>query len=127
MMSATFLNWEASARELPTNLTTYGELSDYIQEQTNWNLYRNYYTEDNSEGDNRDYMSVRLVDDNIVDFLSQIGWTNDVTATPIHKIDFEKIFVLIDTDGGNSLLDRLHSKMQHRQSVMNKVLSFLSE
>ena len=111
---------------LPTNFTTYDQLSDYLQEQTNNNLYRLSYAEDNDDP-NKYYMSVKDVDDNIVSFLSQIGWTNNDGNSPSKKINFEKIFVLIDTNGGNTLLSMLHSKMQHRQPVMNKVLSFLAE
>ena len=35
---------------------------------------------------------------------------------------FESGFV-----GGNSLVDRLHSKVQHREKVMNKILVYLGE
>ena len=49
------------------------------------------------------------------------------TGMPTKKIDFEKIFINIDTDGGNSLVDHFHSKMTHRIDVINKVKNYLEE
>ena len=72
-------------------------------------------------------MDVRDEGDNIVGFLSQIGWTNNEHSSPSKIIDFEEIFVLIDTNGGNSLIPKslLHSKVQHREKVLNKILVYL--
>lgn len=39
----------------------------------------------------------------------------------------EKIYIDVDTDGGNSLLDRLHSKAPHRTPVCNKVIEYLED
>ena len=68
------------------------------------------------------------VRDNVVDFLSQIGWRSlNETGSPIKKINFEKILVNIDTDGGNSLTSHFHSKMPHRIDVIEKVIEYLEE
>ena len=112
--------------DLPTNFSSCTELSNYIQEQANNNLYTLAYAEDDDEP-LKYYMSVNSVDDNIVGFLSQIGWLECADSSSIQKINLEKAFVLIDTNGGNSLLDRLHSKMQHRTPVMEKVKVYLEE
>ena len=39
----------------------------------------------------------------------------------------EKILVIVDADGGNSLMDHLHSKMPHRNSVLKNVINYLYE
>lgn len=71
-------------------------------------------------------MDIMDVGDNLVGFLSQVGWTEDSDlSSPSKKINFHKIFINIDTDGGNSLLDRFHSKMPCRQAVTNKVVNYL--
>ena len=72
-------------------------------------------------------MSVNSVDDNIVGFLSQIGWLECADSSSIQKINLEKAFVLIDTNGGNTLypVSLLHSKVQHRNKVMDKILVYL--
>ena len=63
-----------------------------------------------------------------MDFFSQIGWDAlNETGSPNKKIDFEKIFINIDTDGGNSLIDHFHGKMPHRIDVINKVKDYLEE
>lgn len=68
------------------------------------------------------------VRDDVVDFLSQIGWGSlNETGSPIKKINFEKILVNIDTNGGNSLTSHFHSKMPHRIDVINKVIEYLEE
>jgi len=97
--------------DLPTNCDTYAQLSAAVHSETN-NL-----------------IAIKLVNDNLVGFLSQIGWTADGIFTPSKKIQFEKIFVNIDANGGNSLSNgnHFHEKMVHRQPVMEKVYEFLSE
>ena len=68
------------------------------------------------------------VRDNVVNFLSQIGWgTLNSTGTPIKKVIFEKIYVNIDTNGGNSLTSHFHGKMTHRIDVIEKVKEYLEE
>ena len=71
-----------------------------------------------------DNVDVGVASDNVVNFLSQIGW-RDLNGSV--RIDFTKIFVNVDTDGGNSLIDHLHSKMLHRTAVMEKIIEFLEE
>ncbi len=73
-------------------------------------------------------IDIKSVDDNVVGLLSQIGCTKNNGDCPNKKIDFEKMFVNIDTDGGNNLFtSRFHSKMPHREVVIDKVGEFLSE
>ena len=65
--------------------------------------------------------------DNIVGFLSQIGWTENDGTSPNKTIDFERIFVNVDTNSGNlEMISHLHSKMAHRDVVMEKVFEYLS-
>lgn len=57
-----------------------------------------------------------------------IGWGSlNETGFPIKKINFEKILVNIDTDGGNSLTGHFHSKMPHRTDVIDKIIEYLEE
>lgn len=84
-------------------------------------------------------INLKGVGDNMVGFLSQIGWIGDeLFTTPEPRIQMKKIFVDIDTDGGNGggifivevLPDGsniLHSKVNHRQPVCDKVIEFLEE
>ena len=65
--------------------------------------------------------------DNIVGFLSQIGCVESPLGEVEKKINFEEIFINIDSNGGNSLIDHLHGKMPHREIVMEKVFDYLSE
>ena len=73
------------------------------------------------------------VEDNIVGFLSQIGWTGDNifesgnVYAPNKKIPMERISVNIDTNGGNSFQSNLHSKMPHRQCVIDQIINYLDE
>ncbi len=77
----------------------------------------------------------------MVGFLSQIGWigdNNDVN-TPEPKIQMEKIFIDVDTDGGNGggvflweVINELgaeifHNKAPHRQPVCDKVIEYLED
>ena len=65
--------------------------------------------------------------DNIVGFLSQIGCVESPLGEVEKKINFEEIFINIDSNGGNSLIDHLHGKMPHRDIVMEKVFDYLSD
>lgn len=81
------------------------------------------------------------IGDNMVGFLSQIGWTgdnNNVSAEP--KIQMERIFIDVDTNGGNSIVggyvleflygfgsEILHDKAPHRIPVCNKVVEYLED
>lgn len=110
--------------EFPQSYTDYAQLSSFVHEKTNNSLYT---IDTSSFMMNHIPMSIFKVDDNVVSFLSQIGWTDDDTDSPSKKIEFEKIYVCIDTDGGNSLTDHFHGKMPHREDVVNKVLEYLME
>ena len=78
-------------------------------------------------------LGAKEVEDNIVGFLSQIGWTGDNifesgnVYAPNKKIPMERISVNIDTDGGNSFKSNLHSKMPHRQCVIDQIINYLDE
>lgn len=74
-------------------------------------------------------INIYLESDNVVGFLSQIGCVGSQTSGIEKKIEFEKIFVNIDTDDGNSVSidNHYHGKMPHRQTVMDKVLEYLYE
>lgn len=62
----------------------------------------------------------------MVGFLSQIGWTETSGDSPDKRIQMEKIFIDVDTNGGNRLTSRLHGKMPHRQRVIEKVYDYLT-
>ena len=75
------------------------------------------------------------VGDNMVGFLSQIGWIgdNNNVNTPAPLIQMEKIFVDVDTDGGNGnqipgleVLNLLHNKIPHRMDVIKQILNYLN-
>ena len=63
-----------------------------------------------------------------IGLLSQIGWTEDnFSSSPSKKIFMERILVDVDTDGGNNIASRLHSKIPHREQVINKIIDYLGE
>ena len=75
------------------------------------------------------------VGDNMVGFLSQIGWIgdNNNVNTPAPLIQMEKIFIDVDTDGGNGnqipgleVLNLLHNKIPHRMDVIKQILNYLN-
>ena len=110
---------------MSNNNTTYQQITDFMIEKQ---LYR--YDPDECNPKN--------VGDNMVGFLSQIGWTKNTGATPNKKIQMEKIFINADTNGGNGggvfILEVLpdgsnifHSKVNHRKPVCDKVIEFLEE
>lgn len=63
----------------------------------------------------------------MVGFLSQIGWTETIGDSPDKRIQMEKIFIDVDTNGGNSLLSLLHNKIPHRVCIMKKIYAYLEE
>lgn len=70
--------------------------------------------------------------DNVVGFLSQIGWKNDHSnedfdenSIPSKYICFEKIYLVMDTNRGNSWLSLLHNKIPHRRAVMEHIIDVL--
>ena len=109
--------------DAPSYLETYNDLSNVIQEQANYRLYK-YHLDVSFE-----LMNIMSVNDNVVGFLSQIGWTMNNSTSPEKRIEFEKVFINIDTDGGNMMLggEHLHGKMPHRREVANKIIEYLRE
>ena len=101
------------AFEMSSNYTTYQQITNFLN---NKNLYKS-----------QDGIDIKQVGDNLVGFLSQIGWTEEGNTSPNKRIQMEKIYIDVDTDGGNSLLDRLHSKAPHRTCIIQKVCSYLDE
>ena len=82
-----------------------------------------------------DINDVKDLGDNVVGFLSQIGWTGDGIAdlgnlfTPTKKVPMEEIFVNADTNGGNPVFSFsfLHIKIPHRESVMKQIELYLNQ
>ena len=85
-------------------------------------------------------INIKSESDNIVSFLSQIGWIGDNNVnTPEPKIQMHKTFVDVDANGGNGgelflweiIVDSgeniLHSKIPHRKPVCDKVIEYLEE
>jgi len=105
--------------------TTYSELLNEMQLKTDNQLYMQDLTM--GAGSYLVPMDVKTVGDNMVGFLSQIGWTENDGNLPNKKIQFEKIYVDIDTDGGNCIFDRLHSKILYRQYITDRVNYYLME
>ena len=103
--------------DFPTNFTTYFEVNSFI---ANTSLYKLILMPSGTIMIT--YPIASDLNDNVVGFLSQIGMT-----TSNKKIEFNKIYVDIDTDGGNYLWDHFHGKIAHRTVIMEKVLSYLSE
>lgn len=104
--------------EMPTNFTTYQQISDFIYS-------KNLYTIDDNGQITK--MNVKSTGDDMVGFMSQIGWTENIGTSPKKKINMEKIFIDVDTDGGNlEPIIRLHSKVQHRKKVMKCVYDYLN-
>ncbi len=130
--NATYLNDNNFAFEMPTTFLTYQEISDYMNDK---DLYKLLVIED----DTIVPINPIIVGDNMVGFMSQIGWTEDDAASPTKRIEMEEIFVLVDTNGGNGGevfiwevvvsgnvgKNILHSKTNHREVVCNKVSEYL--
>ncbi len=124
-------NKNDTAIEMPNNFTTVQQIADYFAEKgicsfssTDMSIIK---------------INPKGVGDNMVGFLSQIGWVGDnPNTTPAPRIQMEKIFVDVDSNGGNGggifvaeiLPDGsniFHSKVPHRQVVCNKVAECLEE
>lgn len=117
---------------MPTNFTTYQQITDYMTDKKVYKL---------TGKDSQILYEVNPKDvgDNMVGFLSQIGWTGDNpnADTTITRIAMQKIYVDVDTNGGNGGEDFiwevalnsgqniLHSKVNHREPVCDKVIEFL--
>ncbi|MBQ4116327.1 MAG: DNRLRE domain-containing protein, partial [Clostridia bacterium] len=105
------------AFEIPTTFTTFTQIETFL---------KNY----NAALD----MDVQKKGDNIVGFMSQIGWQENPNGDePIKKIAMEKIFVNFDTNGGIGtddfieMVHHFHGKNQHRTEVITKVFEYLQE
>ncbi len=64
--------------------------------------------------------------------MSQIGWTETSCNSPDKRIQMEKIFIDVDTNGGNGggvigweVLFLLHNKIPHRKCVIEQVYLYL--
>ncbi|MBQ2704917.1 MAG: hypothetical protein IJF58_05160 [Clostridia bacterium] len=104
---------------LPTTFSTVSEISEFFKVK---NLYKIY---EKDEYEMTIYAAPTMMDDNIVGFLSQIGWYDDGTEKKI--IQMEEIRILVDANGGNDTLSHLHSKTPHRACTIEWVCDFLSE
>ena len=131
---AAYVNLNDHTFEMPTNFTTYQEITDYL-------VSKNVYKVGGKDL-HIDYPpNPKDIGDNMVGFMSQIGWTEDNSSTPNKKISMEKIFVDVDTNGGNggetfiweAIMEwlfgdaLLHSKIPHRTPVIEKTIEFLGE
>jgi hypothetical protein len=113
--------------EMPTNFNTYGDIQYYLKSKS-------LYGKDSEDYDREVLFDVNVFGDNMVGFLSQIGWTEGYDIRPAKKINMEKIFLDFDTNGGNGqnmpiveALNMLHNKIPHRMCVMEKIYEYLNE
>ena len=112
--------------EMPTNYTTYQQINNFMEDKQ---VYR-YEPSD---------FNPKSVGDNMVGFMSQIGWTENIGNTPNKKIPMEKIFIDVDTNGGNGGgffvwevvngfgSEIFHNKAPHRTPICNKVIEYLED
>ncbi len=122
--NATSLNQNNQGFEIDVDFETFDDIKEKVESGAGCNLYETIHV----DATILNYpFDVKAVGDNTVGFLSQIGCTETGDNTPDKKIQFEKIFVNIDSDGGNSMISHLHGKMPHREVVMDKVLEYLEE
>ncbi len=131
---AAYVNLNDHTFEMPTNFTTYQEITDYL-------VSKNVYKLTGKDSQIVYKPNPKSIGDNMVGFMSQIGWTEDNSSTPNKKISMEKIFVDVDTNGGNggetfvweAIMEwlfgdaLLHSKIPHRTRVVEKTVEFLGE
>lgn len=113
--------------ELPTDLSTYGDVQYYLKSQS-------LYVIDREDYDREIMVDLSSSGDNMVGLLSQIGWIESIDQAPRKKVKMEKIYLDFDTDGGNGqniagfeLLFKLHSKIPHRTKVMKQIYNYLNE
>lgn len=125
-------NKNDSTFEMPTNFTTKNQIVDYFTEKGIYSF--------SSTNMSIIEINIKGVGDNMVGFLSQIGWIgdNNNVNTPEPKIQMHRIFVDVDTNGGNGggifVVEILpdgsnifHSKVNHRQPVCAKIIEYLEE
>ena len=110
--------------EIPANFNTYQELIDYMTSKSVYSS--NIFTEVIP-------IDLNKAGDNMVGFMSQIGWTENNATYPDKKIAMEKIFVLVDSNGGNGnnipgieMLNMLHNKAPNRVCIMRQVYNYLT-
>ncbi len=110
--------------EMPTNFTTYKQINQYMWQRGAYKL----------SGSGSIPINVANEGDNVVGFLSQIGWTENSGESPNKRIQMERIFVDIDSNGGNGvdlqlfeMINHLHGKIPHRKKVMEHIFKYLQE
>ena len=129
---AAYVNLNDHTFEMPTNFTTYQEITDYL-------VSKNVYKLTGKDSQIVYKPNPKSIGDNMVGFMSQIGWTEDNSSTPNKKISMKKIFVDVDTNGGNGGelfiwevvngfgSEIFHNKAPHRTPVCNKVIEYLED
>lgn len=129
---AAYVNLNDHTFEMPTNFTTYQEITDYL-------VSKNVYKLTGKDSQIVYKPNPKSIGDNMVGFMSQIGWTEDNSSSPNKKISMEKIFVDVDTNGGNggelfiwevvngSGSEIFHNKAPHRTPVCDKVKEYLED
>ncbi len=133
---AIYVNLNDHTFEMPTNFTTSQQITDYL-------FSKNVYKLGGKDSQIKFKPYPESIGDNMVGLLSQIGWIgdNNNVNTPEPKIQMHRIFVDVDTNGGNGgetfvweaikewlfgdVL--LHSKIPHRIPVIEKIIQFLGE
>ena len=132
---AAYVNLNDHTFEMPTNFTTNQQITDYL-------VSKNVYKLTGKDSQIVYKPNPKSIGDNMVGFLSQIGWLGDNNNinTPEPRIQMEKIFIDVDTNGGNSLDggfvwellygfgdEILHNKAPHRIPICNKVIEYLED
>ena len=132
---AAYVNLNDHTFEMPTNYTTSQEIADYL-------VSKNVYKLGGKDMQIIYKPNPESIGDNMVGFLSQIGWIgdNNNVNTSEPKIQMERIFIDVDTNGGNSLdggfiwellygfgSEIFHNKAPHRIPICNKVIEYLED
>ena len=55
------------------------------------------------------------------------GFAANAEALSSAGIEAERIYINVDTSGANSILNQLHSKIPHRNEIIEKVGEFLND
>ena len=116
------------AFEMPTNYNNIAQISNFLAQKG--------ICVENSVNGEIIKADPKGIGDNMVGFLSQIGWIGDNPniATPQPEIQMEKIFIDADTNGGNGdnipiieALFLLHNKAPHRIPILQKTYEYLED
>ncbi|MBQ8203391.1 MAG: Ig-like domain-containing protein [Clostridia bacterium] len=116
------------AFEMPTNYNNITQISNFLAQKG--------ICVENSVNGEIIKVDPKGLGDNMVGFLSQIGWIGDNPniATPQPEIQMEKIFIDADTNGGNGdnipiieALFLLHNKAPHRMPILQKTHEYLED